>query len=173
MGLVEIPALAVLLTSCTATWTDTQGHRIPNWLTLGSLVGALCFGAYSASFAGVLRVLLGAAEGFALFLPFVLAGLVSGGDAKLMGVLGAWGGFYFMVETAFVGSAVSLIFLVLPWAVYILWRRHYGWIAPLLPEPYSSWVAAKSAHEPAERIYLPYGAAFALASMFVLWRVGM
>lgn len=71
---------------------DVMRMRIPNWLTLPSLAGALVLGGVSAGSAGLLHALAGAGIALAImFLPFAFRWL-GAGDVKAGMVLGAlWG----------------------------------------------------------------------------------
>jgi prepilin peptidase CpaA len=68
---------------------DVRSMRIPNWLTLPSLLGALVLGAVHGGAAGLAASLLGAGAALALLiLPFAFRGL-GAGDVKAAMVLGA------------------------------------------------------------------------------------
>ena len=62
---------------------DVRRMRIPNWLTLPALVGALAYGTWMAGWHGLLYGLGGAAAGFALlFLPFAARWLGAGDRSR-------------------------------------------------------------------------------------------
>jgi prepilin peptidase CpaA len=68
---------------------DVRRMRIPNWLTLSSLLIALALGAYQGGLDGFGEALLGAGVALAiLFLPFAVRAL-GAGDVKAAMVLGA------------------------------------------------------------------------------------
>jgi len=71
---------------------DITRMRIPNWLTLPSLIGALVLGGASGGSAGLLQALAGAGIALAImFVPFAFHWL-GAGDVKAGMVLGAlWG----------------------------------------------------------------------------------
>ena len=82
--LILLPPLLIA-----ATYTEIKNRMIPNWLTIGAIICAL-----AASFAvgGVNMLynsLIGLAIGGGIFLPFCLAGVLGGGDFKLMAAVGA------------------------------------------------------------------------------------
>ncbi|MGI9625732.1 MAG: prepilin peptidase, partial [Longimicrobiales bacterium] len=80
--------VALILTVCIAAGLDVKGQTIPNWITVSGLVVALAVRALPG---GPLLVpgLTGFALAFAVMLPLFGFGLVGGGDAKLLMVVGA------------------------------------------------------------------------------------
>ena len=82
--------ICALAIGCAACITDIRSRRIPNVLTFGGAVAAICF-----------HTLCPAGEGFGwaaggwlagllvMLVPFALGGL-GGGDVKLLAALGAW-----------------------------------------------------------------------------------
>lgn len=96
--------LAVLVFAYTATAmvTDLRARRIPNWLTVSSLIGALVFHGITDGLSGLGHSLGGFAVGFGFLLVLWLIGGAGGGDVKLTGALGAW-----------LGASTTLIVLLL------------------------------------------------------------
>jgi len=82
-------ALAVVLADW-AGWLDWRSRRIPNWLTIPSLVLGIALNGLISGWPGVKAGLAGAGLGLALLLPFVLLRGLGAGDWKLMGALGAF-----------------------------------------------------------------------------------
>jgi len=81
---------AVLGASLAAAVTDVSSRRILNVLTVPVLAGGLAWSAVSAGAAGLADSMLAV---LLLALPYVLLFMFAGGgggDAKLMGALGAW-----------------------------------------------------------------------------------
>jgi prepilin peptidase CpaA len=104
--------LALALACSIAVWTDLRTRRLPNWLTVGSLVVALAARALPGGLE-VLPGLLSAGLAFAFGFPFFLAGGLGAGDVKLMAGLAA-----FlepdklpeaMLVMAFFGAAMALV----------------------------------------------------------------
>jgi prepilin peptidase CpaA len=85
--------LAVGLLTVLAAVCDLRSRRIPNWLTIPSLLSGLLFHAVFQGGAGLLDAGLGFALGFGSLLILWLIGSGGGGDAKLMGAVSAWLGF--------------------------------------------------------------------------------
>lgn len=93
--------LAVL---CAACWTDLTTRRIPNWVTVPGM--ALGIGLHALEgFGPMAGAVLGVAFAFAVALPFFLAGVLGGGDAKL---LMAVGGFFGPAEFVYAALAIAL-----------------------------------------------------------------
>jgi prepilin peptidase CpaA len=109
--------LILLVLLLIGTTTDLRQRKIYNWLTfpgmcLGCLWNALQFADHGA---GLLFGLKGAVLAIALFfLPFALGGL-GAGDIKLLGVVGAFGGWQFAVRaglwSALAGGVIALTLL--------------------------------------------------------------
>jgi len=87
------PLAAVLIVVLIlAVWFDVSEQRIPNWITVGGLVGALVLRAFlglDAVQAGV----LGGALGFSLGILLFAAGVMGAGDGKFLVTVGAFLGF--------------------------------------------------------------------------------
>jgi len=93
-GLVSSTPLSVLGWAAAflffAVGSDLRFHRIPNWLTLPSLLAALLASPSVGATSGPLEAAAGAALGFALLVgPYALGGL-GAGDVKALMALGAW-----------------------------------------------------------------------------------
>ena len=82
-------ASAVMLFTGLAFLCDLKTRRIPNWLTVISLVLALAFHLTTGGWPGLLAALGGFAVGFGILLVLWLIGGGGGGDVILMGALGA------------------------------------------------------------------------------------
>ena len=93
---------------------DVRGLRIPNWLTLPSLLGALALGAWHGALPGFGTALTGAGIALAvLFVPFALR-VLGAGDVKAGMVLGAlWGSDAFLPALWWMVLAGGLLALVL------------------------------------------------------------
>lgn len=73
-----------------AVASDVRFHRIPNWLTLPALFGALIASPWVGATSGPLEAAVGAALGLALLIgPYALGGM-GAGDVKALMALGAW-----------------------------------------------------------------------------------
>lgn len=93
--LLSVMLIAVLTL---AVWFDVSESRIPNWITVGGLVGALGFRAIvgvEALSAGI----HGGALGFALGIILFAAGAMGAGDGKLLVTVGACLGLEMFVQS--------------------------------------------------------------------------
>jgi len=150
-----------------ASWTDLRSRRIPNWLTVSGVVAGLAIRAWMGPSA-VLSGLLGVALALLLALPFLVAGALGGGDAKLLMAVGAFMG------PGDLASA-SLVIAVTGGVVALVEAARRGVLLPTLASCGSlirSWVtlgrrpAGRSATG-GERLTVPYGVAIAAGSL--LW----
>jgi prepilin peptidase CpaA len=100
--------------------SDVRSWRLPNWLSLTGLAGAIVFhslvGWISNGAAGLLDHLLFAAGGFGvsfgiLFVAW-LVGAGSAGDAKLMGAVGAWVGPVAILAVLVLSGVIEILRLV-------------------------------------------------------------
>lgn len=116
-----VMAVTLLLAAC----TDVRTGRIYNWITYPALVVALVGHGLTGGLWGIPAMpataeapaqpgvmgLAGALAGFAVgFLPLLvawLAGGIGGGDAKIMGVVGALGGWRFALSAMLYGFVVA------------------------------------------------------------------
>ena len=107
-----------------ASVTDVRRGRIPNALTYSAMAAgfighALLGGLYGGPHRmGAMDALAGFAAGFLPMLAAWLAGGVGGGDAKLMGAVGALTGWKFALAALFYGLVFAAIM-----AVIIMIRR--------------------------------------------------
>jgi prepilin peptidase CpaA len=81
--LAAIPAMV-------AGWTDWRSRRIPNWLTMPTLIAGIALNSAVAGWTGAKEALLGAGLGLGILLPFVLIRSLGAGDWKLIGAVGAF-----------------------------------------------------------------------------------
>lgn len=113
--LATIPALI-------AGGIDWRSRRIPNWLTVPTLVIGVAVSGLATGWAGVKESLLGAGLGLGLLLPFVLIRSLGGGDWKLAGALGAFLGpsrlLTVLLWTILIAGVMALIL--------IIWTKRIG-----------------------------------------------
>ena len=96
----------VALLVAIATVTDLRERRVPLWLTTGGIALALTWAAVTAGIDGPHGLIasgLGLLAGLLILSPFVVIGIVRGhdaigfGDILLLGVIGAWLGWVFVL----------------------------------------------------------------------------
>ena len=101
---VAFGVVALLL--AIATVTDLRERRVPLWLTTGGIALALAWAALTGGLDGQHGLMasgLGLLAGLLILSPFVLIGIVRGhdaiglGDILLLGVIGAWLGWVFVL----------------------------------------------------------------------------
>lgn len=110
-----------ILTLVAAAW-DLKTRKLPNWLTVSGLVGALAYHGVTSGWAGLVFSLGGFATGFSILLVLWLIGGGGAGDVKLMGALGAWLGamvtlyvFILSAMLVLVGYTVWLMVQIVRW----------------------------------------------------------
>ena len=169
MTILTTVAFVALLTL--ASWFDLRERRIPNALTVGGVVVALCL-RLTWGWGSVLQGAEGA--GFAVLValaPFTM-GFLGGGDVKLLGVVGAFVGvdrlFGALLLVALVGGVLAVLESVRRQAFlramanirgfamqWVLFGR--AGVTPTLASP--------------EAMTVPYGVAIAVGSL-VWWFYG-
>jgi prepilin peptidase CpaA len=96
-----------------AVLSDVRFHRIPNWLTLSALFGALLASPWAGATSGPIESAAGAALGFALLVgPYALGGM-GAGDVKALMALGAWLGPVSAIEATAWAVIVAGVFSVI------------------------------------------------------------
>lgn len=101
---------------CIAAIYDIRYRRIPNWLTLPTLVVGIGYHLITGGLSGFVFALLGTFVGFAvLFIPYLFGGM-GAGDVKLMAaigsLLGPWDVLFATAYTAIVGGIYAVILMV-------------------------------------------------------------
>jgi prepilin peptidase CpaA len=140
VGIEFVLVLAVLI----ATVTDLRARRIPNWLTVGTLVMGFVLNAliaYPSPLEGVWLAAKGFALAFALNLVMYMLHMTCAGDVKLLAAVGAmvgcsdFMGIFFL--TALIGGVLALVLVLVKGRVrQTLWNVGYmvselmSWRAP-------------------------------------------
>ncbi|HZX47359.1 MAG TPA: A24 family peptidase, partial [Clostridia bacterium] len=106
--------LVSILIICTIT--DIKERKIHNPVLLLALIMALLLNSHEAGPSGAIDTLKGLLLGTGLFFIPYLLGWLGAGDAKLTGIIGAFGGWQFalcsILLTAVVGGIISLYLLI-------------------------------------------------------------
>ena len=89
--------------------TDLRSGKIPNSVTYPAIAVGLIVQTYLHGSDGLAGALAGLAVGFLPMLVFWLAGGIGGGDAKLMGAIGALSNARFAVSAMFCAFGVVLV----------------------------------------------------------------
>jgi prepilin peptidase CpaA len=117
--------LVVALLLAAATLADLRSRRIPLWLSLGGCGMGLLVAALTGFDTFVLS-LAGFAVGVLLLVPLVLRGGFGGADALVLGMVGAWLGWPFILWAAWWTAIVGAILAI------IVWRRGHRTL-PYMP----------------------------------------
>ena len=108
-----VRTVAVLLVVALAVAFDVRTRRIPNALTFGAAVAAVCLAFSQGGFPGVTGALAGWLLGAAFFFPFFAIGGMGAGDVKLLAALAAWLGpvdaVYLAFFSSLAGGAAALV----------------------------------------------------------------
>ena len=122
-------SMAVLL-GCAASFEDLRRRAIANWINLAGLAGGLIYHTASRGAVGLAWSAVGAAVGFAVFLPFYWLGGMGGGDLKLAAAFGALLGPSGMLLAALLAAPIGAMMAVvcLAWK----WRTRAIPYAPAL-----------------------------------------
>lgn len=114
---MTIQTILLLIVSSVGGIYDLKSRRIPNWLTFGAFFLALVLSIFQFRISEIANCLLGALVGISLlFVPYLMGG-IGAGDVKLLGALGAVGGFKAVI-LIFLYSAVCGLFLGIVWIIF-------------------------------------------------------
>ncbi|MGI8424759.1 MAG: A24 family peptidase [Chloroflexota bacterium] len=110
---VAFAVVAVAL--AVATVTDVRARRVPLWLTVGGVVTGLMWAVATGGQDGLRDGAIGLVVGVLVLAPFVALGGIGAGDALLLGLIGAWLGWTFVLWTTWwtslAGGVLALIAL--------------------------------------------------------------
>ncbi len=132
-GACEVSSVVILfLVLIVAAITDVRTGKIHNWTTYPAiaigLIGHTLIGGLTGNDAsmGLTGSLFGLAAGFLPMLAAWLAGGIGGGDAKLMGAVGALAGWRFVLHAMFMGFAVAVALAVIVMLKHRILRRTFA-----------------------------------------------
>ena len=154
-----------------ATVLDLFFHRIPNWLTVGTVV--IAFGVRFAlnGFVDLDQGLLGLLAGFVVFFPFYMARWMAAGDVKLLMALGVCLGWRLVIlaglSSLLVGSFVAFGFLAVRGGLVDYLYRYWGMAKSLLLTGHFAYVSPDPSRTASVRF--PYALAIALGTLAALY----
>jgi len=165
MGVNEV---ALGLTLSIAVFTDWREHKIYNKLLVPAFFIALLLHMFQAGISGLTSSLVGAALGFVLLLLPYLVGGMGAGDVKLLTVIGAFGGAYFVFTSFLYGAVIGGLI-----SAFLLTRRkalgntlkHFLLFLPIFQKPQHLSEAMNNVRQ--EKF--PYGIAIALGTLIALF----
>ena len=159
--------IILILLALTSFITDISKNKIYNTQTYPSMALGLILGYAAGGGHGILMSLAGLFTGLALLFIIFLAGGIGAGDVKLLGAIGALKGTGFVLWTMFYTGLIGgvMAFALLIWKGRLL--STFKNLFTLLRHP----VKMKGSQKQEERMYLPYGVAISLGSMWALFTV--
>jgi prepilin peptidase CpaA len=169
--MLNIFQAAVVGIALAAVVWDLYSGRIPNFLTFGAALVALCVHAYMGGWTAAGMSLAGWAAGVALFFPFFALGGMGAGDVKLLAAIGAWLGpttvVWVALFSSIAGGAMALVVALssgyLLHAIVNIWGlRAYWRVVGPRPSP-----ALTLASHPGPR--LAYAVPMLAGLMVALW----
>ncbi|HZI89059.1 MAG TPA: A24 family peptidase [Candidatus Polarisedimenticolia bacterium] len=159
---------AVLLCGA-AAWCDLQYRRIPNALTLPTVVIALCLHGVTHGLPGLLSSLAGMFVAALLVVPGYALGFTGAGDVKLLAAVGALLG----LPMALFAALLSLVLGGVLSVLLSLWRRN---LSSLFRNTWGMgrWLVVRSTGAPvaapvASGKGVPLGVAIAVATLVVVF----
>lgn len=113
---MDTRAIAVVLVAVTACVFDVRTRRLPNVLTLGAALIAVCFALIQGGVSEAGWSLAAWGTALALFFPFFALRGLGAGDVKLIAALSAWlgvsGALYLALYTALAGGVMAVVVLI-------------------------------------------------------------
>ena len=159
--------IILILLALTSFITDISKNKIYNTQTYPSMALGLILGYAAGGGHGILMSFAGLLTGLALLFIIFLAGGIGAGDVKLLGAIGALKGTVFVLWTMFYTGLIGgvIAFALLIWKGRLL--STFKNLFTFLRHP----VKAHGNQKPEERMYLPYGVAISLGTMWSLFTV--
>ncbi|MFO7588393.1 MAG: A24 family peptidase [Gemmatimonadota bacterium] len=157
-------------TSLVAALSDLRHRRIPNWLTVSSLVGALAIRLALGGAPGLGSGALAAAIAFGIGFPLFVVRAMGGGDVKLLAAVGAflgkehlWAG---LAATALVGGVLASVVAIRRGAVQRTLRLAWRVVRSLAVGAASRrYVAPPQTLTTPGALTVPYGVAIAVGAV--------
>ena len=159
--------IILILLALTSFLTDISKKNIYNIQTYPSMALGLILGYAVGGGHGILMSLAGLFTGLALLFIIFLAGGIGAGDVKLLGAIGALKGTVFVLWTMFYTGLIGgvMAFALLIWKGRLL--ATFKNLFTFLRHP----VKTHEKQKQEERVYLPYGVAISLGSVWALFTV--
>jgi prepilin peptidase CpaA len=150
-----------------AGWLDWRSRRIPNWLTVPSLLAGLILSTVLWRWPGLKASLEGAGLCLGVLLPFVLVRGLGAGDWKLMGALGAYLGPYRVIVVLFgtvlIAGIMSIVEVIRQRKV--METLHHLWVLFVAYTTFHVSDARAISLDNPGLLKIPFGVAAALSTM--------
>ena len=144
---------------------DLRTGRIPNKLTYGAMAVGLLLAALQGQ-AVVLASIVGFLVGFSIFAVAFKAGMMGGGDVKLMGAIGALKGFPFVIYVMYYACAVTAVVAL---SILVFRGEALATLRDVGRTLFAGLFSGKWAMPPARaNLKFPFGAALSVASQIAL-----
>ncbi|WP_161781852.1 A24 family peptidase [Thermanaerosceptrum fracticalcis] len=154
-------------------YTDLRYHRIPNMVLLPVAVLSLVLHLWQEGLQGGFTWLQGLGLGIALFILPFLAGGIGAGDVKLLGVIGALKGPYFVFSsflmTVLAGGLLSVFILLYRGRLAQTLRRIGMGFKVLVYSRLTVWNLPRLEEDDGNSIIFPYGVAIVLGTITTYW----
>lgn len=157
--------IALLFITLIAGIWDLRTGRIPNMLTYGAIaIGLLLSGLQGQ--AVVMSSIVGFLVGFSIFAMAFRAGMMGGGDVKLMGAIGALKGFPFVIYVMYYACTVTA---VVAFSILVYRGVALATLRDIGRTLFSGIMTREWALPPARAdLKIPFGAALSVASQVAL-----
>jgi len=163
--LVTVLHCAVFAAVLLAAYEDVRFMRIRNTIALAVALLFLPMLALLPLNEVIAHLVVGGVI-FAICVALFFAGLLGGGDAKLIGAIALWPSLHelpaFLMVMTFAGGALAIIALVLKKGTHLTTLKTSN---PTLFGPENGWLACLERGE----TVVPYGVAIAIASLVILF----
>lgn len=165
MGVNEV---ALGITLGIAVFTDWREQKIYNKMLVPAFCIALLLHTLHGGIFGLMSSIMGASLGFILLLLPYLMGGMGAGDVKLLAVVGAFGGAWFVFTSflygAIIGGLISVILLARSKALGNT-LKHYFLFLPILKNPQNLTESTNNA----SKEKFPYGIAIAFGTLIAIF----
>ncbi len=159
--------IILILLALTSFITDITKNKIYNVQTYPSIALGLILGYTAGGGHGILMSFAGLLTGLALLFIIFLAGGIGAGDVKLLGAIGALKGTVFVLWTMFYTGLIGGIMAF----AYIIWKGRLRATLKNVFRFIRHPVQTKPDEYENARLYLPYGVAISLGSIWALCTV--
>jgi len=174
MFINTISTLLLLLLIFLAVIIDIRCKRIPNWITLSTLILGLGTQLILNGSNGLIFALGGVALGFICFFPLYLKRGMGAGDVKLMAVIGSFLGFKFtllaVAYTLIFGGIMGIFIILTQGGIKNLFRRYLN-MASIILATRKIFYIPPAENDPGHRRFA-YALAIAVGTCLALYQNG-